>query len=246
VLSPTSLGEIDTYWAEFFGCDPAALSMPDVLLVPHAALNGYPGIMCFRHGPACIVSVPETLLEAVSARLLPSTPEGLFDVEVLSTVLGKAVRAVIGPAWIGYRGESEPRPEIAAGARPLTEADAPALESLIAANSRRDVEHSAIERTAGTFGVFAGGVLVAAAAGEPRGERILDIGVLTRRDSRGRGHGGAVVAALANAALAAGRIPQFRTLIENEPALRIARSLGFIEYAKTIAVRLDRAGDEAE
>jgi hypothetical protein len=36
----------------------------------------------------------------------------------------------------------------------------------------------------------------------------------------------------------AGRVPRYRTLLADAPAVAVARALGYREYARTLAVRL--------
>jgi predicted GNAT family acetyltransferase len=55
---------------------------------------------------------------------------------------------------------------------------------------------------------------------------------------RGNGYGRAVVSAMTRAALDEGAIPHYQTLASNTASRAIARSLGFTEYAQTLAVRL--------
>jgi hypothetical protein len=39
-------------------------------------------------------------------------------------------------------------------------------------------------------------------------------------------------------ALRVGRLPQYRTLLANAPAVAVARAPGYLEYGRTLAVRL--------
>jgi predicted GNAT family acetyltransferase len=64
------------------------------------------------------------------------------------------------------------------------------------------------------------------------------IAVITHPDFRGRGYGRSAVAHLAARALAAGLLPQYRTLVANHSSIHVAQSLGFELYATSMAVRL--------
>jgi predicted GNAT family acetyltransferase len=91
-------------------------------------------------------------------------------------------------------------------------------------------------------GVYHGNELVALAGYEVWGEMIAHIAVVTHPAFRGRGFGRCAVAHVARAALAAGLIPQYRTLESNLASIRVAESLGFslYAYATSVAVRLNR------
>jgi predicted GNAT family acetyltransferase len=90
-------------------------------------------------------------------------------------------------------------------------------------------------------GVFAGGDLVALAGYEVLGSTIAHISVITHPAFRGRGFGRSTVSHLARVALAAGLVPQYRTLESNRASIRVAESLGFVHYASSVAVRLYHA-----
>jgi predicted GNAT family acetyltransferase len=87
-------------------------------------------------------------------------------------------------------------------------------------------------------GVFADGVLAAAAGYEVWGETIAHIAVVTHPAFRGRGLGAAAVSRIAAEAVERGLLAQYRTLEANAPSLAIADRLGFQPYARSLAVRL--------
>jgi predicted GNAT family acetyltransferase len=85
------------------------------------------------------------------------------------------------------------------------------------------------------------GERVAALAGyEVWGSTIAHISVITHPDFRSRGFGRSAVAHLAGRAMAAGLLPQYRTLQSNRASIRVAEALGFHFYATSTAVRLNR------
>ena len=66
--------------------------------------------------------------------------------------------------------------------------------------------------------------------------------VLAHPDRRRAGCGKAVVSAVVSYALEADKVLSYQTRMENQPALAIARSLGFEQYASHVAVRLGEQG----
>jgi GNAT superfamily N-acetyltransferase len=152
--------------------------------------------------------------------------------------------AVIGPAYVGYA--EVVRPPLYP-VRSLTEGDASKAAELRAACPRTEWEHGGIDVNAQpSSGVFIGSELVSLAGYEIWGGVVAHISVITHPAFRSRGFGRSAVAHLANAALAAGLVPQYRTLESNRPSMRIAESLGFLHYASSVAVRLKRAGPANE
>jgi len=146
---------------------------------------------------------------------------------------------VIGPAYIGYAEIVRPpsRP-----VRSLAASDASKAGDLRAVCSRPEWEHGGSDVNARpSSGVFAGSELVALAGYEVWGGVLAHISVITHPAYRGRGFGCSAVAHLAHVALAAGLVPQYRTLESNRPSIRIAESLGFVHYASSVAVRLKLA-----
>ncbi len=81
------------------------------------------------------------------------------------------------------------------------------------------------------MGAFAGDTLATAASAYPFHERtsMADIGVVTRPDARGRGHGRRLVTELARQILLRGLEPQYRCGLENVASAALAKSVGFVE-----------------
>lgn len=229
----------DAYWAAFFGCQAGDLHTPRTLVVPHAALADYAGAYFMRTEEACLVSVPAGLLEQTAARLAGKTPVDVFDLEAAAALFGAVVESVVGPAYQGYVDRADFQPADTKGTRVLGEQDAPALQRLAMACEETEWAHSGIGGEGQiVFGCFVGGELAAAGMGEPRGDALWHIGIVTHPAFRGQGYGRAVVSAVAQHGLARGLVPWYQTLQANAASVAIARSLGFTQYATTIAVRL--------
>ena len=92
------------------------------------------------------------------------------------------------------------------------------------------------------FGVFdTSRELTALASYEAWNRRIAHISIVTHPRHRGRGSGRAAVALAAQHALAAGLVPQYRTLRANTASMAIANRLGFVEYGFSVYVRMQSA-----
>lgn len=240
MISPASLAHIDRFWASFFGCTLDDLQSPGTAVLPHAALEGFPGIILFRRGDGCLISVPAPVRDHLAARLaLP--PNDIFDAAALASRLGGAVRLIIGPAFVGYVDAGNVVRADTLGARSLSAADDAPLRVLAGSVSRTEWEHSGIEFGGeGLMGLFVERRLVAAGRLESRGSHIADLGLVTASGERGKGYGRAVAAALTERGTSQGQIIQYRTLLANAPSMAIAHSLGYTRYAETISVQLNR------
>jgi len=228
---------ITNYWASQFGCAAEALFAQPLCLVTHGAeLADYHGIFAlFREG-AAVISLPPERADSLRP-LLPGAPATPTD---LAEAFKTPEYTVIGPAFIGYAAEA-PRP--AHPVRALGERDGPAVEALRAACPAIEWEYGGSKvGVQPASGVFVGRDLVALAGYEIWGGTIAHIAVVTHPAFRGRGFGRSAVSHVAAAALAAGLVPQYRTLESNLPSMRVAATLGFARYVTSVAVRLGRAG----
>ncbi len=123
--------------------------------------------------------------------------------------------------------------------RLLTPRDEAAFHSFRMACPAIEWEHGGSAFGEGPLaGYFRENQLAALAGYKLWGTRIAHIAVVTHPQQRGRGYGKGVVSFLSAQVLQDQRIPQYRTLCSNTPALQLARALGFVGYAESLAVRL--------
>jgi GNAT superfamily N-acetyltransferase len=224
----------DRYWAGHLGCAPGELFSRPFRVVTHGEeLAGYRGVLAlFRDGGAT-ASVPPD--RAAELRGLLAGLEDRGTPGAFADALAPVASLVLGPAYLGYtleiRGGDSP-------ARALNPDDAAGVEALREACGETEWEHGGSSVEWPCSGVFEKGQLAALSGYEIWGDAIAHIYIVTHPAFRGRGAGRAAVAHLARRALAAGLLPQFRTLEANTPAIRIAEALGFQRYAASMAVRL--------
>lgn len=189
----------------------------------------------FLNDNACLQLWPSTFFRYYAHH----EPEEIFNVDFWANIFGRAVDKIIGSAWIGYADTMDFSIAETRGARLLDRGDDAAFHRLAESCSQKELEHSGIKfDRPPILGCFLKDEIVAVAGYEIWGKRIAHVGVITHPSYRGRGYGKAVVSAITEYGLSKGLIMQYRTLQSNMPSVVIARSLGYQEYAETIAVRL--------
>ena len=229
------LRKVDEFWAGYFGCSPENLDEARTLVVPHAALQGYDDVLAFRHGPACIVSVPATVPEIERQKLRGAPPDRAFDPELLAKSLVVWQDRVSPPAWVGVCEPADFEP-VPSSARMLTTDNSDEIRRL--AEDCGEVASELVIDREPTFGIFVGEELVSASGTVNMGGTLAYIGVVTHPRHRGKGYAKAVASASMEYAFEQDLVPLWRTLASNEAAIAAARSLGFRPYAFTIDVQL--------
>lgn len=224
------------YWASHLGIPSERLFSEPLSVIGHSGeLTGYGGVFALFRDGAKVISLPPERAELIRPLIVKLPAD--FSLDDLEEVLRPFASMVIGPAFIGYTDSVAAAPQ---AARLLTSNDTAAVAALRAACREDEWEHGgseAVEHTA--VGVFVDDQLAALAGYEIWGGTIAQISVITRPAHRGRGFGTAAVAQITAHALAAGLLPQFRTLDSNQHSMRIAEWLGFKRYATSLAMRME-------
>ncbi|MFC7228539.1 GNAT family N-acetyltransferase [Salinirubellus salinus] len=242
-LRPETRETLDGYWADWLGCEPAALSGSGVTVVA----SRWPSerrVRCLFRGDATVAVAPETGVEAVRARA-----DALADVDgrdpagLRSALALDGGRVTLGPQFVGYLDEATLAGQRAGDGefetRPLERRDARALSRL-----RVACPHEEWAERVGGFDVdghevihgrFADGRLVAVAAAGAD-DAVAGIGVVTHPDHRGRGHGRTVVASVSRELLARGLVPEYRAHETWTGSLALARGVGFERYGTYVAL----------
>jgi len=233
--SENTVAIANAYWAAHFGCLPEELFAKPFLVITHGAdLADYCGAFALFRGDAAIASIPSDRA-AVLRTLLSGLSDGC-SAGGFASALSPVASKVIGPAYVGYAATVAP-PTYAA--RALGHGEITAVRELQQSCDPFEWEHGGGSVESPSSGVFIDGQLVSLASYEVWGGTIAHISVITRRDFRNRGFGRSTVAHVAERAIRAGLLPQYRTLESNQASIRVAESLGFQYFATSMAVRLD-------
>jgi len=236
------LGIADRWWARDFACGPDDLRPATTHVQEHAGtMLGNPGIWILVVGAAPLVSLPPGMMAALARRARRWSRSLVAEPAALAAELeGLDLERIVGPAFIGYGTDSTLKLDLAARGRALTSGDAGAVAELRAACSDEAWAHGGSDpRIVPTFGCFdEAGQLCALAGYKTWGGTIAHISIVSAPSRRGRGFASAAVACAARHALGAGLLPQYRTLMSNEPSMAVARKLGFASYGFSVFVRL--------
>jgi ribosomal protein S18 acetylase RimI-like enzyme len=235
MLNKRTVFVASAFWAAHLGCPADELFAEPFRIVTHGReLADYGGAFAlFREGSA-IASVPPERAEALRALL--SAQAQCCSPSSFASALSVVSTAVVGPAFIGYAERVSPAVH---PARALGPGDAIALEALQASCDATEWEHGGGSLERPSSGVFVGERLVAVAGYEVWGGAIAHLSIITHAGFRSRGFGRSACAHIAGRAMAAGLLPQYRTLEANAASMRVAKALGFCRYATSLAVRLN-------
>ena len=198
-------------------------------------------------GGAPVVSLPADELET-SRAAIEQWHAGIVRLPALvEPILGERVAARVGPAYVGYTDLKHFRPVSLATARGLTAQDEKTVNALRDACTVEEWEHGGSEfRPTEMVGAFKDNELAALASYQIWGERIAHIAIVTHPAFRGQGHATAAVSSLTQVVLERTLVPQYRTLEGNAPSMAVARRLGFVHYATTLAIRFTLPNSEGD
>lgn len=241
MTSASSLWKVNAHWARQFTCLMDALVEPHISVLPQALADWY-GAFFWRRGETCVIRIPNSLLDYVRDAVHHECVDTVFSPRYAQTLFGDMVGEVIGPAWLGYADAGDFQPADLHHVRDLEAGDRGELNAL--------AEENATEWQAGGIGTnddplvgaFEGDILVSVGSAAPSSASILNVGIVTRRQRRGRGYGTSVASRLTRCGLDRGAVMQYRTLESNKPSMAIAHRLGYREYGSTMAVRLVAPG----
>ena len=235
-----TLAHLDADWAENFGCSVADLHRPGITLLRNAGdFAQYRGAYLLRWGGTCVFTVPEPFYAATEVAVASRKVDDIFNRDFLAAHFGASAERIIGPTFRGCCDGGDFHPVGPRGTRLLTREDDPALLRLCDAAGEEAWEHSSIvpERPS-NFGCFVEGELVSAGTLVAPSPRLRNVGILTHPAYRRQGYGRAVVSCMTAHALAEGAVGHYQTLMANSGSKAIALSLGYVQYATALAVRL--------
>ena len=230
----------DGFWAEFLGITPAELNLPGLSIAEHVGLQGYRGVWCFRRGGRTVVSAPPGWLPHLQGRLPEIGRDHLMEESVLREVFGGDFDRLVGPAYQGYLLPDRFRPYVAPHVRFLEPEEAPLVEAFRVECGQDAWEYAGFNEATSYLAAIREGDQIVSLAGYNRLWRDEAGGpcILTHRAYRGRGWVTATTSAVVGRALQEGKILLYQTLQTNTASIRIARRLGYEQYARHVAVRL--------
>jgi GNAT superfamily N-acetyltransferase len=237
-LDSSLLKLVDSYWADFFGCALEGLRNDTPQIVAHAGIGDYAGCYLMEFGGAPIVSLPADELES-NRTAIEQWHAGVVRLPTLvEAIFGERVAARVGPAYVGYTDFKHFRPVFLSTTRGLTAQDQKAVNVLRDSCTVEEWEHGGSEfRPTEMAGVFKGHELATLASYQIWGEQIAHISIVTHPAFRGQGYATAAVSDLTQTVLERSLVPQYRTLEGNVPSMEVARRLGFVHYATSLAIR---------
>jgi GNAT superfamily N-acetyltransferase len=237
-LDSSLLQLVDSYWAQFFGCLPEALRTDTPQIIASSGPGAYAGCYLMEFGGAPVVSLPVAQLESSRAAIGQWHAGVVRFPALVEVVFGERVAARVGPAFVGYTDLKHFRPVFLSTTRGLTAQDEKAVNALRDACTVEEWEHGGSEfRPTEMAGVFKGRELAALASYQIWGEQIAHIAIVTHPAFRGEGYATAAVSSMTQTVLERTLVPQYRTLEGNAPSMAVARRLGFVHYATSLALR---------
>lgn len=228
----------DQFWAGFLGVEPADWKTAGVSVRSHVGLRGYRGFWCFRRNRRTVVSAPASWVPRLGEITDGSADDDLMRETFWARRLARDFERAIGPAFQGCLDPAKFQHRPRSSVRPLGDADEPAIEEFRAAcgSDWNMPDNAGLWRHAS----FDDGGITALAGYRAWSDDTGDPCVISRPDARSGGLGAAVTSAVVAEALSDGKLLLYQTLESNEPAVRIALSLGYERYANHLAVRLNR------
>jgi GNAT superfamily N-acetyltransferase len=228
----------DQFWSQFFGVSSSDLNRVGVSIVAHAGLDTYRGVWFFQHQDRLIVSAPEGWLAHLKKFENALESDLVIDGPFLQALFGDHLERIIGPVFQGSLVPGDFRPVVSSDVCPLTDQDAVArtvFQSECGLEAWRD---SGLDEAKHVVGFWHHGRIMAMAGYRAWSNDAGDPCVLTHPDHLSRGLGSLVVSEVIRSALLEGKILLYQTLESNLAAVRLARKLGYRQYAWHVAVRL--------
>lgn len=235
-MQENSIQNLEKFWFEFLGCEPTDLKIQKTFVCSHGTLKGYNGVFFFNKDEGSIVSAPAQMMHEIRSKI---PWQGISSVAKIESIFKNKIERIVGPAWIGqitldqfisYHGEET---------RVLTSQDNEALRDFLQGSSEIEIQYSGIAIDDNSkVGHFIDGKVAAVACYSIKENILAHIGVLTHPSYRGQGLSKHVVSKITEMALSTGLGIQYQTLQTNIAAIKAAQSIGFSQYAETIAVRL--------
>ncbi|MCK4260448.1 MAG: GNAT family N-acetyltransferase [Halanaerobiales bacterium] len=234
--------EIKEYWANRYNCNPEDIAQGRTIVNSIDHLEGSKKVYISYLDDCSLVAVDPLYLNKVKSLIEESSISRAILVGDLKEFFGKDNVFIFTPGYVTYLipenfslGTLDKKFNI----RQLDKKDNQYLEILNGACTKRELEYAFVEIDHPViFGCFYEDQLVAVASFIFWGDHIVDIGVLTHPEYRGKGLGKTVVGALCKWGIDNDKILQYRFEITNIGSGKIAESLGFTKYIKEEEVEI--------
>ncbi len=227
----------DLYWSRVFAISAPEFLNPGTFVVPHAKLAGFNGAWVFRKDQTWVISAPPRMVDGIRKKVNRKLPFDLQSPEGIQYLFEDIIERTVGPAYQGYLDPENFHPRPSPLVRKITSEDRPGLKDLIQPCQTVEWEHSGLSiQDKHLFGCFLDGRIVAVAGNIMWDPDTANPGVITHPDYRGKGYGTVVVSASVRRGLKHGYLVLYQTLLSNIPAVKIAQTLGFQQYAQHVAV----------
>jgi GNAT superfamily N-acetyltransferase len=231
---------LDEHWTATLHVAPSVWRDAEVVVAGHPEPSHTDLVYLIRREDSCIIVVPEAWIGSTTTACAAWPSAAVFDRAFVRGVYGAAVSRIHGPFWLGYATPDTVRSIDSRGVRALTAAADQAAVTALRAQVSEDewIDAGFAIPTRQEYGCFVADDLVCAGTLTPFGGAPANIGVLTAPAHRNQGFGAAMLSALTTRALEHSSVAQCRFLEENGPAVRIARTLGYVEDGRTLEVVL--------
>jgi predicted GNAT family acetyltransferase len=227
----------EEYWSQFFGLTIKEFLKAGLKVVAHKELLGYNGAYIFKMDQSVVISVPAEIVDSVATRVRLSKNSDIGLTQAFAEQLFDHVERIIGPCYQGYCSNESARLIDNEEVRLLNNSDQVSLENFREQVDEEAWEHSSIAPDKTTFGLFQDDEIIAAACLDMWTENVANIGLVTHPFKRGKGCAKKLCAFATRFGLDKGYEMVYQTLLTNAPAVAVAQSTGYIEYANHLAVR---------
>jgi len=235
----------DQFWAGYLGVETSAWSVPGVSVNGHVGLRGYRGVWFFLRHKRLVVSAPDGWVPHIRKYFPSALPfDNATEEAPLRELFGDHFERRIGPAFQGSLRREDFVPIKAGNVRQPTVDDIQAIATFRAQCVDGEVESGVDKAPLYRAAYFKGCQITALSGYRAWSDVAGDPCVLTHPQYRGRGWGTAVVSMTVELALNDGKVVLYQTLESNTAAVKIAKRVGYEQYARHVAVRLNAEAPE--
>jgi RimJ/RimL family protein N-acetyltransferase len=226
---------VDGWWSELLGVAPERLWHDRTVRHPHGRLGDLAGWYVAWRADGVHVSAPSSAAADEVASLRTEAPLSLQEPAFWAAFAAQRGLELRGPVVHAYLDDGPEAHEGTDGE--VVEVEAARLEEMRGQVTRQEWDAWATDQPARPVAVLDGGRLVAAASLGPWDGRMIDVGVLTVPDHRGRGLATRVGRACASHAVREHGVALWRAAPTNVASVRTAARIGFEPYVTQLVLR---------